>query len=79
MNECIYDPKGYEKYKTEIDKLRILLFQNNYKIIYETQSSRNYWLDNSYAFPHLTNLAIIYARKIDRKKREALKYVGNEE
>ena len=48
-----------EDIKKEVEKLRNLLYHNNSKLIYESQSSKNSWLENNKEYPYLSKLALV--------------------
>ena len=48
-----------EDIKKEVEKLRNLLYHNNSKLIYESQSSENLWLENNKEYPYLSKLALV--------------------
>ncbi len=59
IGESLLKEKFREDVKKEVEKLRNLLYQSNSKLIYESQSSKNFWLEQSENFPYLSKLALI--------------------
>jgi hypothetical protein len=48
-----------DEIKKEIEQFRILLFNNNYAILNEINSSKKFWIENANKFPNLKNLSLI--------------------
>ena len=51
--------KFKDEIKKEVEKLKTLLSENGFKLIYKTDSSKIFWLDRLSEFPKISKLALI--------------------